>query len=120
MRRTDDCPICFGPKALLPLSPLFLSATWSFSVGITDVFLTFDQTMDEATSPGAASFELVVNGTIRTLAPVVWVSGNRLRLQTLAGAGPSTSLTVELITVDDRLKGVNGAVVNLFGPEDIL
>ncbi len=116
----DDCPISFGPRAVLPLNPGFVSGAWETNPPGISLELTFDTVMNQSSLPADASWELKIDGTPIALQDPSWTSSTVLRYDTATTSDPSAALTIELLVQDDGLHSLSGMRNVLpFGPSDI-
>ena len=116
----DGCPISFGPKAVLPFNPGFVSGLFEPSPPGIAALLTFDTAMNQTSLPANPSWDLIVDALPIDITDPSWDDQFTLRLQSAVTTVPTVSLTIELIVEDDALHSLSGMRNVLpFGPTDI-
>ena len=116
----DDCPISFGPRAVLPLNPGFVSGAWESDPPGIIAQITFDTPMNTSVVPANASWDLEVDGVDTPISSQSWQTPLILQLETASVSDPSSTLTLELLVEDPNLHSISGMRPVLpFGPEDI-
>ncbi len=114
----DDCPISFGPRAVLPLNPGFFSGSFSVDPPNLDVSLVFDTVMNQTSLPTDTSWAFEVDSTLTPVVSQSWLDSITLEVVIGPTAAPTVDGTVELLVEDVGLHSLSGMRNVLpFGPE---
>jgi len=105
-----ECRSPFSTLHQLPPSPKWIDVSVvAYTPPVTTLRLWFDQPMDEVEFPGPGDWRIVIDGVVKPCSDQYFYNAFQLHLEYI-GLAPTFQGSVEQISTDPLLHGINGAI----------